>query len=84
MEGETKRKETEEEMEETSKANTIEQRIGDESIIKEMNQTKVVQGHVEDEHLWKLQKCLVGKVANFCEIKSLADKIARMGLAKLV
>ncbi|KAL1180920.1 hypothetical protein V6Z11_A02G011200 [Gossypium hirsutum] len=44
---------------------------------------EVVQGHVEDELLWKFQKCLVGKVASFCELKSLADRVARMGLGEI-
>lgn len=33
----------------------------------EMNQSKVVKGHVKDEQLWKLKKCLVGEVATFCK-----------------
>ncbi|KAH1063595.1 hypothetical protein J1N35_028582 [Gossypium stocksii] len=35
----------------------------------------VIQGHVEHEQLWRLQKCLVGEVASFCELKSLADRV---------
>ncbi|KAG8479497.1 hypothetical protein CXB51_029285 [Gossypium anomalum] len=79
----TRRKEAEEELEEAWKANTLERSIEDESSARESNKIKVVQGHVEDELLWKLQKCLVGEVASFCETKSLAERIARMGLGKI-
>ncbi|KAK5803291.1 hypothetical protein PVK06_030936 [Gossypium arboreum] len=46
-------------------------------------QSKVVQDHIEDEHLWKLQKCLVVEVASFCETRTLEDRIVRMGLGEI-
>ncbi|KAB2065219.1 hypothetical protein ES319_A09G075800v1 [Gossypium barbadense] len=45
--------------------------------------SKVVQDHIEDEHLWKLQKCLVVEVASFCETRTLEDRIVRMGLGEI-
>ncbi|KAK5845666.1 uncharacterized protein LOC108481700 [Gossypium arboreum] len=50
----TRRKEAEKELEEARKANMLERSIGDELSAREPNKTKVVQGHVEDELLWKL------------------------------
>lgn len=83
MIGENKDKGTEGEEEETQDLNKIVRRIGDELNINEMNYQKTLTGHVENERLWKLQKCLVGKVAAFCETKSLADIISGMGLCEI-
>ncbi|KAH1072500.1 hypothetical protein J1N35_024828 [Gossypium stocksii] len=48
-----------------------------------LKMAEVIQGHVEDELLWKFQKCLVGEVVSFCEQKSLADRIAQVGLGEI-
>lgn len=42
------------------------------------NQIKLIKGHVDDEQLWKLQKCLVGETATFCETKSLTEKLFKL------
>ncbi|KAH1040329.1 hypothetical protein J1N35_042072 [Gossypium stocksii] len=39
------------------------------------NQVKLIKGHVDDEQLWELQKCLVGETTTFCEMKSLTERI---------
>ncbi|PPS09552.1 hypothetical protein GOBAR_AA11091 [Gossypium barbadense] len=43
----------------------------------------LVQGHVENEQLWKLQKCLVREVVSFCEVKNLADRVVGMSLDEI-
>ncbi|MBA0577881.1 hypothetical protein Golob_024230 [Gossypium lobatum] len=54
VEGENKRNECDKEMDVTWDNITRDQRRGDESCLRKVNQSKVVQGHIEDEHLWKL------------------------------
>ncbi|KAK8697734.1 hypothetical protein V6N13_113872 [Hibiscus sabdariffa] len=36
---------------------------------------KKVVGHVNDEDLWNLQKCLVGETTSVCSVKSIVDKV---------
>ncbi|KAK8331582.1 hypothetical protein V6Z11_A10G084700 [Gossypium hirsutum] len=76
-------KEVQEHMDVAWKAKRFERELGSGSGGEGMNIGKVVQGHVEDEQLWKLQKCLVGEVASFCELKSLADRVAGIGLGEI-
>ncbi|TYI05915.1 hypothetical protein ES332_A10G121900v1 [Gossypium tomentosum] len=45
---------------------------------------RVVERHVENEQLWKLQYCLIGEVASFCNAYSLYDRIANLGLGELI
>ncbi|PPD76600.1 hypothetical protein GOBAR_DD26476 [Gossypium barbadense] len=52
----------------------------DEEVVKEKNTNIVVQGHVEEEQLWNLQRCLVGTTATCCDSKSLFERIVRSGL----
>ncbi|KAK5786821.1 hypothetical protein PVK06_041467 [Gossypium arboreum] len=42
-----------------------------------------VQGHVEEEQLWKLQRCLVGETATCCDIKNLQERIVKAGLGEI-
>lgn len=42
-----------------------------------------VQGHAEEEQLWKLQRCLVGTTATCCDSKSLFERIVGNELGKL-
>ncbi|PPR96935.1 hypothetical protein GOBAR_AA23729 [Gossypium barbadense] len=72
-----------EKLEDTRRRNLLDSCLGDSSGVAGLKMAEVVQGHVEDELLWKFQKCLVGEVASFCELKSLADKVARMGLGEI-
>ncbi|KAK8576180.1 hypothetical protein V6N13_090657 [Hibiscus sabdariffa] len=41
---------------------------------------KKVMGHVNDEDLWNLQKCLVGETTSVCSVKSNADRLEAWGL----
>ncbi|KAK5834241.1 hypothetical protein PVK06_018118 [Gossypium arboreum] len=50
---------------------------------KVVNNSKVIVGHVENEQLWKLQRCLIGETASFCNSNSLSERIACMGLGEL-
>ncbi|KAH1108246.1 hypothetical protein J1N35_012014 [Gossypium stocksii] len=43
-----------------------------------------VQGHVEDELLWNLQKCLVCELVSVCDSKSLIDRLAKIGLREIL
>ncbi|PPR87922.1 hypothetical protein GOBAR_AA32765 [Gossypium barbadense] len=45
---------------------------------------RVVQGHVEEEWLWNLQKCLVCESILICDSKSLNDRIAKTGLGEII
>lgn len=80
MIGENKEKVIEGEEGETQEVNTTVSRPGDKLNLKEMNHQKAIAGHVENEQLLKLQKCLVGEVAAFCEINNLVNRISWMGL----
>ncbi|KAK8703572.1 hypothetical protein V6N13_047226 [Hibiscus sabdariffa] len=39
-----------------------------------------IQGHVENESLWKLSKCLVGSMATDCSVESVKDMLHTWGL----
>ncbi|KAK5838091.1 hypothetical protein PVK06_006818 [Gossypium arboreum] len=43
-----------------------------------------IQGHVEVELLWNLQKCLVCESILVCDSKSLNDHLAKIGLGKII
>ncbi|KAK5772249.1 hypothetical protein PVK06_048529 [Gossypium arboreum] len=58
-------------------------RSGDISNVKVVNNSKVVVGHVENEQLWKLQRCLIGETTSFCNSYCLSERIAYMGLGEL-
>ncbi|KAH1073111.1 hypothetical protein J1N35_025439 [Gossypium stocksii] len=47
-------------------------------------QERRVKGFVDEEQLWKLEKCLVGKVANVCDSRSLVERLAKFGLGELI
>ncbi|TYI24394.1 hypothetical protein ES332_A06G230900v1 [Gossypium tomentosum] len=49
----------------------------------EINQARVVQGFVEEELLWKLQRCLVGESATVCDISSMAERLTKFGLGEI-
>ncbi|PPS13576.1 hypothetical protein GOBAR_AA07007 [Gossypium barbadense] len=49
----------------------------------EMNQARVVQGFVEEELLWKLQRCLVWESATVCDISSMAERLTKFGLGEI-
>ncbi|KAK8689747.1 hypothetical protein V6N13_088460 [Hibiscus sabdariffa] len=41
---------------------------------------KKVRGHVQDEDLWELRKCLVGEMATVCSVRAIADRLEKWGL----
>ncbi|KAK8608195.1 hypothetical protein V6N13_023625 [Hibiscus sabdariffa] len=41
---------------------------------------KKVVGHVIDEELWKLQRCLIGEMATVCSIQSIVKRLEQWGL----
>ncbi|KAK8649226.1 hypothetical protein V6N13_129959 [Hibiscus sabdariffa] len=41
---------------------------------------KKVRGHVQDEDLWELQKCLVGEMATVCSVRAIVDRLEKWGL----
>ncbi|KAK8695811.1 hypothetical protein V6N13_000959 [Hibiscus sabdariffa] len=45
--------------------------------------TKTVQGYVEDESLWKLSKCLVGSMAMACSTDNVKERLHRWRLREL-
>ncbi|KAH1055054.1 hypothetical protein J1N35_033119 [Gossypium stocksii] len=45
---------------------------------------RIIQGHVEDELLWNLQKCLVCESISVCDSKSLNDRLAKIGLEEII
>ncbi|KAG8497351.1 hypothetical protein CXB51_008604 [Gossypium anomalum] len=48
-----------------------------------INQARVVQGFVEEELLWKLQRCLVGESATVCDISSMVERLTKFGLGEI-
>ncbi|KAH1130481.1 hypothetical protein J1N35_001859 [Gossypium stocksii] len=44
---------------------------------------RIVQGFVDKEQLWNLQKCLVCESISVCDLKSLNDRIAKIGLREI-
>lgn len=44
---------------------------------------EVVEGHVENEQLWNLQRCLVGETTSICDTKCLSERIVRAGFGEL-
>ncbi|TYH95086.1 hypothetical protein ES332_A12G083300v1 [Gossypium tomentosum] len=57
------------------------------------NQVRRVKGFVDEEcpnsgyykeQLWKLQRCLVGKVVTVCDLRSLAERLAKFGFGELI
>ncbi|KAK8708209.1 hypothetical protein V6N13_059253 [Hibiscus sabdariffa] len=56
----------------------------EDQLLKELNpresKCKKVIGHVEEEELWKLQKCLVGETSMVCSVQYLAKRLEAWGL----
>ncbi|PPR83212.1 hypothetical protein GOBAR_AA37502 [Gossypium barbadense] len=46
-------------------------------------QTRVVKGFVEEELLWKLQRCLVGESASVCDSRNMAERLTKFGLGEV-
>ncbi|KAL4323099.1 hypothetical protein GQ457_11G031820 [Hibiscus cannabinus] len=41
---------------------------------------KKILGHVVDEDLWKLQRCLIGEMASVCSVQSIVNRLEQWGL----
>ncbi|KAL4363643.1 hypothetical protein GQ457_04G033040 [Hibiscus cannabinus] len=41
---------------------------------------KKILGHVVDEDLWKLQRCLIGEMALVCSVQSIVNRLEQWGL----
>ncbi|KAK8531043.1 hypothetical protein V6N13_038881 [Hibiscus sabdariffa] len=44
---------------------------------------KRITGHVENEDLWKLRRCLVGVMDTVCSVSSIHDKLLKWGLGDI-
>ncbi|KAK8570926.1 hypothetical protein V6N13_103323 [Hibiscus sabdariffa] len=44
---------------------------------------KKVVGHVEDEDLWKLRRCLVGTMVSVCSVTSIEERLNTWGLGEI-
>ncbi|KAK8699654.1 hypothetical protein V6N13_115737 [Hibiscus sabdariffa] len=42
-----------------------------------------ISGHVEEEELWKLKRCLVGTTTTVCSVKSIVDRLLSWGLGEI-
>ncbi|KAK8663521.1 hypothetical protein V6N13_083337 [Hibiscus sabdariffa] len=48
-----------------------------------ITKNRKVYGHVEDEDLWKMRRCLVGEAATICSANSLEDRLRSWGLGEI-
>ncbi|KAK8714370.1 hypothetical protein V6N13_149563 [Hibiscus sabdariffa] len=55
---------------------------GDTSEEKVMEKKKLT-GHVEDEELWKLKRCLVGEMETVCSVKNIISRLQDWGLGEI-
>ncbi|KAK8661836.1 hypothetical protein V6N13_091427 [Hibiscus sabdariffa] len=44
---------------------------------------KRISGHVEEEELWKLKRCLVGEMASICSVRSIDLRLQKWGLGEI-
>ncbi|KAK8659083.1 hypothetical protein V6N13_029295 [Hibiscus sabdariffa] len=44
---------------------------------------KRVKGHIDNEELWKMRKCLVGEMKTVCTVSSLNDRLHNWGLGEI-
>ncbi|KAK8586429.1 hypothetical protein V6N13_010022 [Hibiscus sabdariffa] len=42
-----------------------------------------MKGHVEEEDLWEMRKCMVGKMATVCSVNSIHDRLQNWGLREI-
>lgn len=60
-----------------------EQRIKEDLFRMEKIKFKLIKGYVDDEQLWKLQKCLVCESVSFCDTKIPVERMERIGLREI-
>ncbi|KAK8674991.1 hypothetical protein V6N13_033065 [Hibiscus sabdariffa] len=44
---------------------------------------RCITGHVENEDLWKMRRCLVGETSTVCSVNSILDRLARWGMSDI-
>ncbi|KAK8637522.1 hypothetical protein V6N13_064941 [Hibiscus sabdariffa] len=44
---------------------------------------KKIKGHIEEEELWKLQRCLVGEMTTVCSISSISQRLSDWGMGEI-
>ncbi|KAK8639503.1 hypothetical protein V6N13_137878 [Hibiscus sabdariffa] len=44
---------------------------------------KRVKGHIDDEELWNMRKCLVGEMETVCSVSSLNDRLHNWGMGEI-
>ncbi|KAL4383057.1 hypothetical protein GQ457_15G001760 [Hibiscus cannabinus] len=49
----------------------------------EKKEIKRIQGHVEEEELWRLSKCLIGTMATTCSSKRVEERLDSWGLGEI-
>ncbi|KAL4291680.1 hypothetical protein GQ457_14G004930 [Hibiscus cannabinus] len=49
----------------------------------ERENIKRIAGHVENEELWKLRRCLVGEMETVCSVSSIHDRLINWGLGDI-
>ncbi|KAG8499712.1 hypothetical protein CXB51_006382 [Gossypium anomalum] len=59
--------------------------LRDKELVKDKmeDKSKVIAASIENEQLWKLQTCLIRETTSLCNLNSLSERIARMGLGEL-
>ncbi|KAK8648762.1 hypothetical protein V6N13_129505 [Hibiscus sabdariffa] len=45
--------------------------------------TNCIIGHIENEELWQLRKCLVGVMDSICSVRNIHDKLLKWGLGDI-
>ncbi|KAK8644214.1 hypothetical protein V6N13_123526 [Hibiscus sabdariffa] len=48
-----------------------------------ITRNRKVYGHVEDEDMWKMRRCLAGEAATICSANSLEDRLRSWGLGEI-
>ncbi|KAK8632986.1 hypothetical protein V6N13_013841 [Hibiscus sabdariffa] len=49
----------------------------------ERGNIKRITGHMEDEELWKLRRCLVGEMETVCSVSSIHNRLIKWGLGDI-
>ncbi|KAK8689714.1 hypothetical protein V6N13_088427 [Hibiscus sabdariffa] len=44
---------------------------------------KRLTGHVEEENIWKIRKCLVGEMTTICSVSSISNRLLKWGLGEI-
>ncbi|KAL4324137.1 hypothetical protein GQ457_11G030450 [Hibiscus cannabinus] len=55
--------------------------LAEESMVKD--KPKKVTGHVENEDLWQLRRCLVGVLDTICSVNNVHDRLVKWGLGEI-